>query len=89
MSKLSEDLRPIYQFELDRGNEVVRVDKPAGTNCPYAVVFKNPLHKKGIEAELDLPASVEYWESRDPHYPKEAGYYSETTKHSVAGPIGN
>ncbi len=87
MSTLSHDLFPIYQFELDRGNEVERVDEPAGTNCPYAVVLKKPLHKGEIERTLDLLPSVKYWESRDPHYPKEAGYRSETTGHSIAGPI--
>jgi len=88
MSKLSQDLLPIYQLELDKGNEVARVDEPAGTKCPYAVVFKNPLHKAEIESELELPASVKYWESRDSHYPTEAGYYSEATRHAIAGPIG-
>lgn len=87
MSKLSQDLLPIYQLELERGNEVERVDEPAGTNCPYAVVFKKPLHKAEIEEMLDLSPSVKYWESRDPHYSKEAGYRSETTRHAIAGPI--
>lgn len=87
MSKLSQDLLPIYQLELDKGNEVERVDEPAGTECPYAVMFKKPLHKKEIESELHLSESVKYWESRDWHYEKRAGYYSETTRHAIAGPI--
>jgi len=87
MPNLSQDLLPIYQLELARGNEVARVDEPAGTKCPYAVVFKGALHKDEIERELELSSSVKYWESRDPHYPQEAGYYSEATGHAVSGPI--
>ena len=88
MSKLSNDLLPIYRFELDNGgNEVARIDEPSGTTCPYAVVFKKPLNKVAIEGSLDLLPSVKYWECRDPHYPNEAGYYSETTRHALAGPI--
>lgn len=88
MSKLSQDLLPIYQLELAMGNEVASVDEPAGTECPYAVVFKKPLHKVEIERELELPSSVRYWESRDWHFPKEAGYHSEATRHSIIGPLG-
>ncbi len=87
MPKLSHDLLPIYQLELAMGNEVARVDEPAGTKCPYALVFKRALHKAEIERELELSSSVKYWESRDRHYPQEAGYYSEATGHAVLGPI--
>ena len=87
MPRLSEDLLPIYQLELDRGNEIARIDEPAGTECPYAVMFKMPLHRREIESELKLAASVKYWESRDWHYETSAGYFSETTRHAVAGPI--
>jgi hypothetical protein len=61
-TKLSEDLLPIYKLELDRGNEVAGVDEPAGTKCPYAVVFKKPLHKTEIEAELVLSPTVRFWD---------------------------
>ena len=88
MLKLSQDLFAIYQLELSRGNEIERVDEPAGTTCPYAVVFKRPLNRGAIESEVELSASVKYWESRDPHFPQEAGYYSETTRHVVVGPLG-
>lgn len=87
MSKLSQDLVPIYCLELELGNEVVRIDEPAGTKCPYAVVFGRPLHKREIEMQLKLPRSVRYWECRDPHYAKEAGYLSEVTRHGIAGPL--
>jgi hypothetical protein len=69
------------------GNEVACVDEPAGTECPYQVLFKDALHKKEIESELQLPPSVLYWECRDPHYAIEAGYFSDVSKHSVAGPL--
>jgi hypothetical protein len=87
MLKLSQDLLPLYQLELNRGNEVKRVDEPAGTECPYGVIFKEPLHKQEIESELCLVESVKYWESRDWHYEEQAQYYSEKTRHAIAGPI--
>jgi hypothetical protein len=87
MLKLSNDLLPIYELELARGNDVVRIDEPAGTNCPYAVIFRRPLHRDAIENELALPPSIQYWESRDAHYAREAGFYSEETRHVIAGPL--
>lgn len=87
MIKLSKDLLPIYELELDRGNEVARVDEPAGSNCPYAIVFKRPLHKGAVESELDLSKSIRCWECHDDHYEKEAGYVSDETRHIVSGPL--
>jgi len=87
MTRLSSDLQPIYSLEIARGNEVSHIEEPAGTTCPYAVVFKQPLAKARIMAELQLPAHVRFWESRDPHYAIEAGFYSDVSRHSIAGPI--
>ncbi len=87
MTKLSRDLAPIYNLELRMGNEVARVDEPAGSECPFAIIFQNALHKTEIERDLQLPASVRYWECRDAHYPIEAGYSSDVSKHAVAGPL--
>jgi hypothetical protein len=85
--ELSDDLRSIYELEIAIGNEVAYIAEPAGTDCPYAVIFKNALNVKAIESELNLPPTVRYWESRDPHYPIEAGYSSLESRHAVAGPI--
>jgi hypothetical protein len=87
MTKLSPALKPIYDLELTLGNEVERVDEPAGSECPYAVIFTHPLHFDEIEQGLVLPRSVVRKESRDPHYPIEGGYKCESTQHVVAGPI--
>lgn len=85
---LAEELVPIYELELRLGNVVHYVAEPAGTACPYAVVFKRPLHKAEIERELRLAPTISYWESHDPHYPIEAGYQCAITRHAVAGPVG-
>lgn len=87
MTSLAADLQLIYDLELRLGNQVAHVAEPAGTACPYAVAFKHPLHKAHIDRELLLPPSVKYWESHDTHYPIEAGYQCETTRHTIAGPI--
>ncbi len=86
LRSLSDALRPIYDIELRLGNRVVRVDDRAWTACVLAVVFEQPLHRQEIEAELELPASVVFWDCTDPHYPLESGYYCERAQHSVAGP---
>lgn len=84
---LARELQPIHDLEIRLGNTVDYIAEPAGTACPYAVVFKQPLHTRQIEAELTLPETVRYWESHDPHYPIEAGYQCVITRHTVAGPI--
>jgi hypothetical protein len=84
---LSHALRPIYEIELRLGNEVARIDEPAGTRCPLCVVFRRPLHFDAIAEEVRLPSSVERWESRDPHYPLEVGFLCRETRHALSGPI--
>ena len=57
-SGLSKDLRPIYDLEIELGNEVAYVAETAGTACPYAVSFKQPLHLDAIHEQLTLPAGI-------------------------------
>ena len=84
---LARELQPIYDLEIRLGNTVDYIAEPAGTACPYAVIFKQPLHKTQIDEELALPETVHYWESHDAHYPIEAGYQCAITRHAIAGPI--
>ena len=85
--KLSDDLRSVYLLELRLGNEVESVDEPAGTECPLAVRFKHPLHFAEITQEVEFAPTVTPWESRDWHFPEEAGYFSKESHHLVAGPL--
>lgn len=87
MNDLSKDLLPIYELELELGNEVARIDENMWTRTPYAVVFKLPLHKQEIETTLVLPPQVRYHETRDAHYGFDAFYYSEDSRHAVIGPL--
>jgi len=84
---LAESLSGIMAFELARGNAIVRVDRPAGSRCPLAVIFARPLDIAGFKASHDLPSSVDTWQNRDSHYPLEAGYICERTRHAIAGPL--
>lgn len=85
--ELSSPLRPIYELELELGNSISRIDRPAGTKCPLAVIFRKPLHKKEIAESLVLSELVEYWEKKDPHYPMETGYLCRRSRHVIAGPV--
>lgn len=87
MQTLSKDLQPIYHYELSKGNQVLRVDEPAGTNCPLAIIFKFRLHFEEIANNLRFSPSIEKYENYDRHYPLEAGFFDKINRHIVAGPI--
>jgi hypothetical protein len=87
MTRLSKNLQPIFEFEQQHGNKVLRIEEPARTKCPYAVVFKYPLHFDEIALDLPLGEAVEKWEYRDYHYCPEAGFFCKETRHAVYGPI--
>jgi hypothetical protein len=84
---LSERLRGILEYELARGNLIARIDSPAGTRCPFAVVLAKPLDIRGYKDKHGLPAGTDTWENHDRHYPLEAGFVCERTRHAIAGPI--
>lgn len=85
--RLSMHLQAIYDLEVKLGNSLVGIDEPAGPVGSLALTFKMPLHKSEIESSLSLPSSVEWWESRDPHYPIEGGYGCRQTGQSIGGPL--
>lgn len=85
--KLSPNLQPIFDLEVSLGNSVLRVDEPAGSLCPLAVIFRQPLHRAEVDATLRLASAVEWWENHDPHYSIEGGYACEETRHAIAGPL--
>lgn len=84
---LSSTLKPIVDFELSIGNEIERIDRPAGTRCPLAVVFKKPLDFRGFEELNGKPKGIDRWENRDRHYDVESGYVCEKTRQAIAAPI--
>lgn len=86
MTRLSPSLKPIFDLELKKGNEVLRIDEPAGSNCPYAIIFKFPLHFQEIKDLVHPLPNVEEWENKDPHYPLERGFFCNESHHSIAGP---
>ena len=86
LEELSENLKNILALELQLGNSVERIDRPAGSECPLAVAMKTPLHHKELQ-ECGNFGTVEYWENRDSHYPLETGYWCSETKQSISGPL--
>ncbi len=86
LDDLSPHLRALYDLELSLGNVIVRTDRDAWTQCPLAVVFHDPLHFDDAK-QLIIPDCVKRWESRDPHYAIEAGWFCEQTRHSLSGPL--
>jgi hypothetical protein len=86
LTYLSGALKPIVDFELSVGNEIERIDRPAGTRCPLAVVFRRRLDFEGFEKMHGKPTGVEQWENLDRHYDLESGYTCVKTNHAIAGP---
>ena len=87
--ELCEHLRPVVELELKLGNTIKRVDAPAGTRCPLAVVFVKPLHRSEIDRGVAPAEPVIWHESSDPHYEigGTAGYFCEEVRHFVYGPV--
>lgn len=83
---LSDNLRPIFDYEIGRGNIIERIDRRAWTNCPLAVIFSKPLDLDGFIRTHGLPQFVKTWSNRDRHYDLEDGYVCEQTRHTLAGP---
>ena len=84
---VTSTLQVVLSFDLERGNTVVRVDQPAGTRCPLAVVLAKPLDIAGFKESHGLPPMVNTWKNLDSHYPLEAGYVCEQTRHAIVGPL--
>jgi len=82
---LCSELKDIYDYEIAHGNEVERIDAPAGTDCPLCIVFK--LKLKFIASQKKLDETVLYWECNDPYYPSQAGYSEQRTKQVICGPM--
>lgn len=87
--KLSPDLRALYEEAIATGNFVFRVDEPAGTLCPLAIVFGKPLIRLADGTPRALPAGVQWWENHDSHYEIEAGWQSEKSRHILTGPLSS
>ena len=87
--KLSSDLLPIYEDEIARGNEVLRVDEPAGSLCPLAVVFRLPLERESARLNQSVGDDVYWHENADPHYEVDgmAGFASKKSRQFIYGPI--
>jgi len=86
VTTLSRALQPLYDLEIRLGNAVDWIEEPAGTRCPYAVVFQRPLHCSEIRRNVDL-RGLSFWENQDPHYPQHAGFLCEQTRHCIEGPV--
>ncbi|HSN90727.1 MAG TPA: hypothetical protein VLS93_05830 [Anaeromyxobacteraceae bacterium] len=86
---LCDHLRPVVELELRLGNMVKRVDAPAGSRCPLAVMFLDTLHRTEIERALRPSAPIGWLENSDPHYDLAgtAGYVCEEDRHFVYGPV--
>ena len=87
--KLSADLQPLYDMELEAGNIVDRVDEPAGTLCPLAIVMKSPLNKSRLRERAQSIPSVFWHENSDQHYEVHGmgGYSSRESRQFLYGPL--
>jgi len=87
-AELSAALAALYEFELSRGNVVVRVDRNMWTNSPLVVVFRDPLQIAAARNEMEPdPQTISAWENRDTHYDLEAGWRCNATGQCLSGPL--
>ena len=87
LQQLTENLKPIVDYEISRGNKILRIDCPAGTLCPLAVVFEKSLDIAAFIKKYGMPDKVEIWSNTDRHYPLEKGYVCEKTRQALSGPL--
>ena len=81
--KLSEDLRPVLEYELAHGNEVADVAFP---DDRIFLVLRLPLRIAGTEVERALVSSVQSFAFDDPHYgdASYSGYKSTESGDAIA-----
>jgi hypothetical protein len=84
---LSPNLRPILAQEVELGNVVIEVLEPPDCKCPLLVVLERPVHSWEVDHNLSLAPAVQWWESRDLHYPVQGGYECKETGHFLVGPL--
>jgi hypothetical protein len=86
---ISGDIRTIVEYELAHGNEITRIDQPAGTKCPLAVILRFPFRIRNSGIDGAIPLTVAWWEYEDPHYPADwsSGFKSIESSHAVAAPL--
>jgi hypothetical protein len=76
-------------MELDAGNSVIRIDEPAGTLCPLAVVMKNPLNRNRLSTVARGIPTIFWHENGDRHYEMNGmgGYASKASGQFLYGPL--
>ncbi len=86
LDSVCEHLREACRLELANGNTILRIDIPAGSKCPLAIVFCDTLKIWGTPATGEFDPCVRYWESKDPHYEIEAGFICDIHRHVMSAP---
>ena len=85
---VSDDIRIIIDWEIAHNdNAVETVYYPQGLPM---VAMKGPVKQWHHGAPRDVPATLTWWEFRDPHYGENdgcAGFESSKSGHRVCGPL--
>jgi hypothetical protein len=85
--ELCEHLKPIYQFEVGRGNEILSVAVNSWSEARLVVHFKLVFNEKTIKENINISPSVLYRELRAIHQPSDKAYYCKDCKMSLSSPL--
>lgn len=83
---LCEHLKLIFDYEIQRGNEVKEISE-GWSKAKLVVDLEKPMDISYGLNHIEKDSCVRYWENNDLHYLRQKGFYCDKCNHSLAGPV--
>lgn len=85
--ELCKELLSIFNFELQFGNTIERIDRKKWDNADLVIVFQKPLFYEQSELHLRLSEKITFTQFSVPHYSAESTYYVKECRQAISGPL--